>query len=465
MRTAPLGRFAVTATVFALITTGCATGSGNSDSSAVAKAFGSTSAAPSGQLRVMGFGADDEIGSTRLALAKKALPGVTVSLVEGDLDIQAFLSAVAAGDPPELVYANRDQIGTFASRGAVLPLDACISSQGIAVDQIAKPAIAQVTFNKQVYAVPEFNMVQIVMANSDLLGKAGVQLSQLSGQDWPAITSATKKLTASSGGKLSVIGYDSKLPEFLPLWAHSNGADLLSADGRKAQLNDPKVVEALTFANGVYQAQGGFAKVKAYRDAADFFGKENQYATGTLGAMPMEQWYVNVLNEMSPKAPLAFTPFVGKDGKPVAFASGSAWAIPAGSKNAAAACTFIKTMTAVDSWMAAAKARADARAKDKLLFTGLLTGNKTADEKIRSTFVKPSGVKAWDDAVKATYLANDNTFSLPANPADAEFKTAWQDAVNRVLNGQQQPKPALDAAQQQAQAALDKAWAAWDAKK
>ena len=43
------------------------------------------------------------------------------------------------------------------------------------------------------------------------------------------------------------------------------------------------------------------------------------------------------------------------------------------------------------------------------------------------------------------YEANENTFSLPANPADAEFKTAWQDAVNRVLNGQAEPQEALDA--------------------
>jgi multiple sugar transport system substrate-binding protein len=48
---------------------------------------------------------------------------------------------------------------------------------------------------------------------------------------------------------------------------------------------------------------------------------------------------------------------------------------------------------------------------------------------------------------------------LPANPADAEFKTAWQDAVNRVLNGQQTPQEAMDQAQEEAQAALDAAWA------
>ena len=37
------------------------------------------------------------------------------------------------------------------------------------------------------------------------------------------------------------------------------------------------------------------------------------------------------------------------------------------------------------------------------------------------------------------YEANDNTVSLPANPADAEFEQAMQDAVNSVLNGEATP--------------------------
>ena len=47
--------------------------------------------------------------------------------------------------------------------------------------------------------------------------------------------------------------------------------------------------------------------MKAYRDSADFFGDGNQFASHTLGAMPMEQWYVNVLNEVSPDVDMAST--------------------------------------------------------------------------------------------------------------------------------------------------------------
>jgi multiple sugar transport system substrate-binding protein len=46
---------------------------------------------------------------------------------------------------------------------------------------------------------------------------------------------------------------------------------------------------------------------------------------------------------------------------------------------------------------------------------------------------------------------------MPASPAGSEFKTAWQNGVNRVLSGEQQPADALRQAQQEAQRALDAA--------
>ena len=446
-------------TASALLLAGCAKGTGDSDQP---DASFNPKASLSGDLTVMGFGADDEIGSVRLDEAKKALGSkVKVKLIEGDLDIQQFLNSVASGQPPEVVYADRTQIGTFASRGAIIPLDDCIDGEGIDTSVFRKPALDQVTFDGKVYGVPEFNVVQITQANSSLLSKAGLTLEDVNGSDWDAVAAADKKLMKESGGKLTVIGYDSKMPEFLPLWAKANGADLISADGKTAQLDDPKVIEALKFAVGIYDAQGGFSKVKAYRDSADFFGGGNQFASSTLGAMPMEQWYVNVLNDVSPQAPVAFDTFRDKQGEPLAFASGSAWGIPKGSKNPEAACRFAKTMTMTSSWVKAAEARVKKRGREGGMFTGVLTGNTEADEKIRA-MVKPSGDAKWDQAVEATYTANDHTFSLPANPAGEEFETAWQDAVNRVLNGQQSPEEAMAQAQKEGQKALDEAWAEWE---
>jgi multiple sugar transport system substrate-binding protein len=433
---------------------GCAVGTGGSGDD---DATYDPDAELSGTLSVMGFSGVDEVATSRLDHAQDQLGDVEVKLSEGELDLQQFLSAVATGAPPDIVYANRDQIGSLAARGAVIPLGNCIDGEGITTDDFVEAALGQVTLADQVYGIPEFNTVQLTMANTDLLEGADLTIDDVNGSDWDAASAASEKLTAGDGGNLEVIGFDSKLPEFLPLWAKANGADLISENGKTAQLDDPAVVEALEWAVSIYDAQGGFSAVKAYRDSADFFGEGNQFATGTLGAMPMEQWYVNVLNDVSPDAPMAFDTVRDRKGEPLAYASGSAWAIPSGSGNAEAACRFARAMTSVDAWQAAAEARIEARDAEGKPFTGILTGNATADAMIRD--MTTSGGEPWDTAVAKMYEANDRTFTLPANPADAEFKTAMFDAVNSVLDGTASAEEALAAAQETAQSALDEAWA------
>nr|WP_240646059.1 ABC transporter substrate-binding protein [Georgenia sp. SYP-B2076] len=447
--------------VAALALAACAQGTGGS-SSGEDVTF-DPEAALGGSLDVMGFGTDDEVATARVDRTKEALGDVDVTLTKGDLDIQQFLSAVAAGDPPELIYATRDQIGTFASRGAIIPLTACIEGEGIRTEDFRDFALNQVTFDGEVYGIPEFSTVALTMANADLLAAAGRSVEDVNGSSWEAISAATTAMHKADGGSLSVIGYDTKMPEFFPLWARANGAELLSDDGRTARLNDPAAVEALDWAVSVYTDQGGFPGIKAAKDASDPFGSGNQFAAGTLGAMPMEQWYINVLNDVSPDAPMVFDTVRDRQGQPLALAGGSAWAIPADTDNPAAACRWARVMTEVDTWLAAADARKSARDAEGKPFTGLLTGSAAADEAVRA-LVEPSGSPVWDAAVAAMYEANEGAVALPANPADAEFKTAWEDAVNRVLGGEAEPKASLDQAQEEAQSALDEAWADWDKK-
>lgn len=250
----------------ALVLAGCAVGTGGTDDGGAQYDSG---AELEGELSVMGFAGVDEVATTRMDLAKAELgEGVDVRVAEGELDLQQFLSAAATGDPPDLIYANRDQIGSLAARGAILPLQRCIEGEGIDTGMFVESALAQVTLDDQVYGIPEFNVVQVTMANADLLEGAGLSLSDVDGSDWEAMSAANEALMKKEGGKLSVIGVDSKLPEFFPLWAKANGVDLISADGKTAQLDDPKAVEALEWAVGIYDAQGGFGDVKALRDSA-----------------------------------------------------------------------------------------------------------------------------------------------------------------------------------------------------
>lgn len=141
VRTRRSGATALATAVAAVMISGCAVGTGGRAASPDAAEF-DASRALSGDLDVMGFSGVDEVATSRVDLAKEALGGVEVRLSEGELDLQQFLSAIAAGSPPDLVYANRNQIGSLAARGAIVPLDDCIAGEGIDTQQYVPAALA-----------------------------------------------------------------------------------------------------------------------------------------------------------------------------------------------------------------------------------------------------------------------------------------------------------------------------------
>ncbi len=415
--------------------------------------------AASGDLRVLGFGVPDEIASVRVDRFEELYPDVNLQLTEGAIDQQQLLTAIASGNPPDVVYLNRDDLSTYARRGALQPLDQCVEQAGIDMGQFRPAAAQAVTLDGTVYGVPEFNNIVLMIVNTAALDEAGMSLEDLDTSDWDAIAAFNDQVTAVDGGDVTRIGFDPKLPEFFPLWVRANGGQLVSDDGRTAMLDSREAVEALEFAAGLHEAAGGRGPFMAFRDTWDFFGADNQVAADQVGAWPMEQWYVNVLVESSPDAPVAFAPFLDRQGNVLSFATGSAWAIPTGAANPDAACAFMATMTNPDTWYAAAQERARLRAEDGTTYTGTYTGNLVADERIFGELVKPSGNEAFDHGVEVILQVQDAAFSIPANPAGAEVRQAWTDAVNRVLNGEQTAADALAQAQQEAQAALDEAWA------
>ena len=105
MRTPPL--LATTVAVGTLTLAACAQGQGGGAGGAPDEAEYDSSGEVSGPLQVLGFGLNDEVAEVRAARAEDAMPDVDVELVEGGLDPQRFLTAVASGDAPDLIYSTR----------------------------------------------------------------------------------------------------------------------------------------------------------------------------------------------------------------------------------------------------------------------------------------------------------------------------------------------------------------------
>jgi multiple sugar transport system substrate-binding protein len=408
-------------------------------------------------LTVMGFGLGDEIATTRADLAGKAIAPATVKIPGGAFDAQQFLAAVASHTPPDLVYLDRQLLGTYAARGTLEPLTDCIARQHVDLAQYRPAALKEVTLDGKVYGLPESYDNRILLINDTAVEAGGLRPTDVSTTDRAKLAATARTLTTHTAAGLSRIGFDPKIPEFLPLWAKASGVQMLSEDGRTAHLDDPRLADVLAYTKSLIDAQGGWGAVKAFRDSFDFFGAKNPFKQNQLAATLMDDWYLNVLANYSPDVRLSSAPFTDPAGSPVDWVTGSAWVIPAGSTHKDQACTWIKTMTEAPSWIAAAKARAEKRRATGKAFTGVYTGNRVADQEIFGTLVQLKDRPAFDAAVQTVLRAQDNAFTMPASPAGSEFKTAWQNAVNRVLSGEQQPAEALRQAQQEAQRALDAA--------
>jgi multiple sugar transport system substrate-binding protein len=321
--------------------------------------------------------------------------------------------------------------------------------------QYFSPAVKEITYKGQVYGLPEFYDNLTIIVNNRAAQAAGLKPSDISTTNWGHLSAITKRLVKASGGKLSEIGFDPKIPEFFPLWAKANGVDLISSNGLHAELDTPKAIQALSYAASLVKEEQGWNQFSAFRNTFNFFGATNQVAKNQLAAWPMEDWYYNVLAEVSPKVSITTVPFTNRQGQPIDWETGSAWAIPTGAKHASLACTFAKAMTEASTWEAAGTERKHLLASKHEPWTGLFTANRVADDAIDKP--TPGEPKQWAQALTTILKLEPHAFGMPASPASEQFETAWLNAATRVLQGQQTPAQALKQAQQNAQQAINSA--------
>ncbi|MEO3749181.1 extracellular solute-binding protein [Streptomyces sp. B6B3] len=405
----------------------------------------------------MGYGLGDALANVRIDIARETLDGVELQVTEGAFDEQQFLSAVAADDPPDVVRMDRALVGGYAARGALVPLTDCLDERNVDLDQYRDEALAEATLDGTVYGLPDSYDSRVTLVSGDVLDEAGLRTSDVDTSDWDRLAWAAEELHREEDGQVTRIGFDPKIPEFFPLWVAANGGALISDDGRTARLDSPEVVEALEYTLGLIDAQGGWGRLKSLRDTFDQFGAANPIASGQVGAYPMEDWYVNVLAGTSPDVDLRVEPFRDRAGEPLNYSTGASWVIPQGSPHLREACEFVTTMTAADTWVTAARAKAEEVRATGSPYVGDFTGNREADRIIEEEIWRPTGNAAFDDATELMYDIQDDAVSVPANAAGTEFRKAWQSAVNRALSGDVSPEEALDRAQQEAQSALDRA--------
>ena len=418
-----------------------------------------TAAASKITIRVWGYGLDDARAKARLDVFKKANPNIEVQPVGGSLNTQQLLTAVASGDPPEVINTDRSFIGSWAGRSAIGAIGDLIDKDKFDMAQFYPATVEQVKYKGQTYGVPHFATIDLFWINNKVLQENGVDPASVDPGNWEKLLDLGKKLAKFDGKVQTRTGFDTKMQDGrLSYWTWANGGDVISSDGTKAMYNDAKAVEALTWARDVTKAQGGDKARAAFAQSQDFFSANNPFLIGQTAMTIFEQWLIGVVALPNTKD-FAFTvlPPTKRNSKDaLTTVTGSAFAIPRGVKDdkRLAAWEFIKGMTSSDAWIAGQKATFQDKQTKSQVYMPTITGNMKADQEDWNNIYKGFGT-SFDAAIKQwgkALAAGRAPYSGPVAQQISDLVTA---NVNDALQEAKDPKAALDKLNKDAQSAID----------
>lgn len=402
---------------------------------------------PTGTLQAWGFDNADDVGTSRLDYAAEQLPDLDIQIDATAFDAQKFTTRVASGQVPDVVQMDRRYVPTYAAQGLIMPLDECYAAHDVTPDEAYYDfVIDDVTYDDQIWAVTQFYQPPAMLLNMRVLDDAGVSPEDIDTSDPDGLIDAIEKIYEEDGGVPTRLGLDPQPTGQGGLWILGMGGQLVDDEG-KPTLDDPSNVAGMELLKQITDAQGGWASVKSFTDSFDTFGDNNQYVADEVGAQVNAQWYPNVLSPYMDEVELQAVPFYSADGEPFSVASGTSFVVPVGAQNPEAACAWMLDLTSTDGWMAAGEARAQTRADDGGVNTGLFTGSPEADQQIRDEWVVPSGDEGFDEVISTYYDVLDYGQTFGASPAGQDIQNELNNAITATLLGEQSPEDALADAQ------------------
>jgi len=291
-----------------------------------------------------GWGGDSlTYENNRLKQFNATHPGVHVNglYVPSGLTTK-LLSAIAAGDPPDLVVSDAPTTASLGYQGGLQDLTPYLKTLGWSPDQMLPGALAAMRYGNKIWAVPELGSLTYLYINKTLFRKAGLDPTK------PPTTIAqldayARKLTSyDSKGNFKTIGFipwaeDGSGFWGVWLWPWVFGATFTKVVNGKVMLNltDPAAIRALTW-EATYGKTYGVNKVSAaVTSAGNQFSPNDLFISGQMAMMIGGQWHTEALRLYNPALDYAAYPIpVPPGGRPHAtMLSFNLYVVPAGAKH------------------------------------------------------------------------------------------------------------------------------------
>lgn len=271
----------------------------------------------------------------------KQYPNVKVNIVDlGNQQVyDKGLSGCAAGgtDLPDVYSVENNEAEVFWARfpNCFTDLNTLAPSANAFKGNFPAFKWTELQVGNKTYAMPWDSGPVMMFYRRDLYQKAGVNPDSI--ETWDDYIAAGKKIVAATGAKVGVIANGTD-DEWFRMLANQNGCFYFSNDAKSVTVNKPGCVTALETVkklidSGVVMQGGWNEQIQAF--------KAGKVATSMFGG-----WYEGTIRSNAPelegKWGVFRMPAAKKGGVRAANLGGSALALPASSKNKAAAWAFIR---------------------------------------------------------------------------------------------------------------------------
>lgn len=197
-------------------------------------------------------------------------PEITVdaTLVSQDGLGEKYLTAIAGGEPPDVIQITGD-FPAFAAKGVLLGLDNYIAQAQIKPKDIWYDfEFDSAAWEGKTYGLP-LNAAggsTILFWNKDHFRQADLDPDKPP-KTWQELEAVAAKLTKVEQGKLVRGGIDlfRTMNEFSNAWLTLNNGALLSPDGRKVSFDSPEGLQTLEWCVGLNdRLYGGYQNIRAF---------------------------------------------------------------------------------------------------------------------------------------------------------------------------------------------------------
>lgn len=269
-------------------------------------------------------------------------PGLKVEHITspGSSYYDKLMTMIAGDSPPDVMYLQPERFAEYVGRGALLNLQPMIAKETVPLhlDDFYPQSLMQFTWHGALHGMPAEAGPMVLFYNRDLFDAAGVPYPNAT-WDWQRFTDAARKLTqVDAHGRVTQYGI---IPFDWQSFVWQNGGEIISADGRHCELNQPAAMEAQQFLADLRHQRLAPPYVERNRTVDEYFkqGKAamffcTRYLYTQLESMHNLHWDVSVAPHGRQRATLMI---------------GLGWAIPANTSSPDLAWKFLKFLTSPEN--------------------------------------------------------------------------------------------------------------------